>query len=152
MDKSSLGSLSHEKSGMSPLIATILLIAFAVALGTMIITWLPNLDKGTGPDCSGVTMFISPYLCYAENMIKMSIRNSGDPVAAITVKVIGSDAENIILLRESAVEAGSIFMKDVSYTKTGKTAVELYPSIKVNEEVVLCDDPAIVVEDLPDCQ
>jgi flagellin-like protein len=69
-----LKEFSKEKKAMSPLIATMLLIAFAVALGAMIMNWSSTLGEGakTGPDCSAITMSISPYLCYAENLIKIS--------------------------------------------------------------------------------
>ena len=145
---------SQQKKGMSPLIATILLIAFAVALGTMIITWAPQLGEKKGPDCSAISMFISPYLCYAENMIKMSIRNTGAPVAGLTLRIVDDTGETIKTLPNSSLGKGRLFKREIPYiiSKTAPTRVTLIPSILFNEEVVQCDKPVIDISDLPICE
>ena len=48
-----------SKKGVSPLIATILLIAFAVALGSVVMNWGLNLSLGKSSDkCSRVEIKI----------------------------------------------------------------------------------------------
>ncbi|MBW2990528.1 hypothetical protein KY348_02365 [Candidatus Woesearchaeota archaeon] len=142
-------TLSHEKKGMSPLIATVLLIAFAVALGAMVINipWNPD----AGPDCSKIIMIINPYLCYANNMINMSIRNTGAPVEEVTVRVVDESADYPIKLMNSAFKRGEIFKRELSFTKTSKTYVGFIPSVKYKEEVVPCPEPVLEMPDLPDC-
>ena len=44
----------RSKKGVSPLIATILLIAFAVALGSVVLNWGLNLNLGKTDRCSNV--------------------------------------------------------------------------------------------------
>jgi len=143
-----------NKKGMSPLIATILLIAFAVALGTMIITWAPQLGESKTPDCSAISMFISPYLCYAENMIRMSVRNTGAPVAGLALRIVDDTGETIRNLPNSSISKGGLFKRDVPHiiSKTAPTRVSLIPSILFNGEVVQCDKPVIDIADLPSCE
>lgn len=148
---SGINSFSREKKGMSPLIATVLLIAFAVALGAMIMNWSSSLGERGGPDCSTVTMIINPYLCYAENMIRMSIRNTGDPIEAITMRVIDKDIENEIQIKDSKLASGSVLQKEIPFVKTSPTYVALIPSIKYKDEVVPCPEPTIEISDLPNC-
>ena len=146
-----LAELSHEKKGMSPLIATMLLIAFAVALGAMIMNWSSTLGENTGPDCDAITMIINPYLCYAENMIKISIKNTGKPVAAVSLKVSDANTENTILLKESNLNTGDTLKKDIPFVKSSTTYVSLIPSVKDKDEVVPCPEPAIELADIPNC-
>src|SRR3989344_9535329 len=48
-----------NKRGVSPLIATVLLISFAVALGSVVLNWGRNLDIAKpGDACSGVSIKI----------------------------------------------------------------------------------------------
>lgn len=141
----------HKKKGMSPLIATVLLIAFAVALGAMVMNWSSTLGERVGPDCSAITMIISPYLCYAENMIKMSIRNTGESVEKVTVRVIDENIENEILLKDSMLESGAVLKQDIPFIRTTKTYVGLVPSIEYKDQIVSCAEPVLEVRDLPDC-
>jgi flagellin-like protein len=148
-----LKEFSKEKKAMSPLIATMLLIAFAVALGAMIMNWSSTLGEGAkaGLDCSSITMSISPYLCYAENMIKLSIKNSGSGVESVTLKMIDESGETIKLLPDSKLGSGDTLQKDVRILKTGKAYVALIPNVMHKGEVVPCPDPAIELDDIPSC-
>jgi len=149
---SGLDSFSHEKKGMSPLIATVLLIAFAVALGAMIMNWSSSLgEDNSGPDCSTISFIISPYLCYAENMIKMSVKTD-KAVESVTVRVIDQNIQNDISLKNSKLPPGGVLQKDISYVKPeGKTYIGLIPSIKHKNEIVPCENPVYELGDLPKC-
>ncbi|MBN2458759.1 hypothetical protein JXB28_00595 [Candidatus Woesearchaeota archaeon] len=143
--------ISHNKKAMSPLIATILLIAFAVALGTMIISWSSNLGEATGPDCSKVSMIISPYICYAENMIKVGIRNTGSPVESITMRVVDETGLTEKSLPDSKLSSSQVFSRDIPFAKAGKASVEIVASVLSGDQVVPCDKPALEVKDIQDC-
>jgi len=149
---SGINSFFHEKRGMSPLIATVLLIAFAVALGAMIMNWSSTFGESTGPDCSAISMIMSPYLCYAENMIKLSVKNIGEPVEAVTIRVVDNNVENDILLKNSKLGKGAVLKREIPFVKTNKTYVGLVPSVKYDDRVVSCDKPALEISDLPKCE
>ena len=60
----------NNKRGVSPLIATVLLISFAVALGAVVLNWGRNLDiSKPGDKCTGITIKIrtinNAQVCYA---------------------------------------------------------------------------------------
>ena len=70
-----LSSLSKNRRGVSPLIATVLLIAFAVALGTVIMNWGRSELQGQES--------VLPSLCYEGEStlgrnLKFSIENMGN--------------------------------------------------------------------------
>ncbi len=76
-----------NKKGVSPLIATVLLIAFAVALGAVVMNWSKTqFDDGSnsaiGP-CSTIDFGIeeiegSPNLCYSNQEIFALVHNNGE--------------------------------------------------------------------------
>ncbi len=146
-----LEEFSHEKKGMSPLIATVLLIAFAVALGAMIMNWGSSLGESTGPDCSNIIMQVNPYLCYAENMIRMSIKNTGDPVKGLAVRVIDEIRQSDMTIKESALKKGETLKRDIPFVKSGKTYISLIPLVEYKGEATACPEPVIEIDDLPLC-
>src|SRR3989344_1722930 len=75
-----------SKKGVSPLIATILLIAFAVALGTVIMNWGLSLGSSSDDPCAKVALELKKMVdngevCYgnrgAEGYLNFVIENSG---------------------------------------------------------------------------
>src|SRR3989338_9325373 len=75
-----------SKKGVSPIIATILLIAFAVALGTVIINWGLSLGSSSDDPCAKVALELKKMVdngevCYgnrgAEGYLNFVIENSG---------------------------------------------------------------------------
>ena len=138
----------HSKSGMSPLIATVLLIAFAVAIGAMIMNWSTSLGESTGgPDCSGINMIINPYFCYADNLIKMSVKNTGERIEALTLRISDDNIEQDISLKNSQA-----IKKEIPYVKNGKAYVALIPNILYNDKIVPCANPILETDDIPACE
>lgn len=142
---------SHNKKGMSPLIATILLIAFAVAMGTMIISWSSSLGETIGPDCSKVSMTISPYFCYADNLIRVSIKNTGIPVESVTLKMSDETGLTEKILPDSRINSNQVFTRDVPFAKAGKASVAVITSVKSGDKVTPCPNPVLEVKDLQNC-
>src|SRR3989344_5283518 len=78
-----------SKKGVSPLIATILLIAFAVALGTVIMNWGLSLGSSSDDPCAKVALELKKMVdngevCYgnrgAEGYLNFVIDNTGNGV------------------------------------------------------------------------
>jgi flagellin-like protein len=151
--KDSLTDFSHEKKGMSPLIATMLLIAFAVALGAMIMN-LPFFDTEkipSGPDCSRVNLELYPYLCYADNMIKISVRNTGEVIDGLTLKWVDDAGPGQREIPGSQLGTDAILKKDIPFPKTGKTSISLVPSMTYKGQLTPCPEPALQFEEVPNC-
>lgn len=131
-----------------------LLIAFAVALGAMIMN-LPFFDADktpSGPDCSKVNLELYPYLCYADNLIKISVRSNGDPIESLTLQY-SDEAVKLgkIEIADSKIASGDILKKDVPYAKTGTATVSLIPNVNYKNQVTPCPSPALQVDDVPNC-
>jgi flagellin-like protein len=153
MDKRGAFSIFRgSKRGLSPLIATVLLIAFAVAMGAMIMNWSSTIGEGlNSPDCSGIKLLMSPAICYKENVIKINLRNQGGVVEELKLKISDDNSVNEVALKNSKLRLGDEVHKDISYSMTGKTSVEVIPSVNHNGKVTPCATPAIQVSDLKEC-
>ena len=85
---------------MSPLIATILLMAFAVALGAVIMNWSTSIPEG-GPDCSEVRLQVNN-LCTVGGELRVTLRNVG------TVEL----SEVMLSISDPPIEIGSLKIQD----------------------------------------
>jgi hypothetical protein len=137
---------------MSPLIATVLLMAFAVALGGMIM----NLG-GTNPvksvlDCTAVSLDIIQF-CHDDQAINIHTRNTGDKtIDELTLKIVNPGGQFSITLQGSQVRKGQTLTKQVPFLVTNDTAVSLLASLSNNgQPPELCPTPYITKQPLPKC-
>jgi flagellin-like protein len=146
--------LSSNRKGMSPLIATVLLIAFAVALGAMIINIGSNIPAA-GPDCSQIILDMSPGLCYKENTIMVGVTNNGQAGAeSLNLKITDGSGDTTKELPDSALPSRGVFTRDVAYLKTGNILVSLIPKIKDKSgSLVPCPESQLQIKgyELPSC-
>lgn len=83
--------LSRSRQGISPLIATVLLLAFAVAIGTMIVSYL--IDASNADSCRNVQIALesSAHACYSGGHVSFIIANQGDKaITGVVVRLIGT--------------------------------------------------------------
>jgi flagellin-like protein len=144
--------LFKGKRGLSPLIATVLLIAFAVAMGAMIMNWSSTIGESAGgPDCSGISLIMNPIICYKENMIKVNIKNTGELVNELELNIVDDTSVNKLALKNSILRKGDSLNKEIPFSKTSKTSVRVIPSIQHNGKIVPCVNPALEVADIQEC-
>ena len=117
-----------SKKGVSPLIATILLIAFAVALGSVIMNWGLNLNLGKENDpCTKVELRIRAFdaaeACYggsgANGYINFVVDNTGSAdINGLSIWIIGEKGTRLFDLDNIALKEGLLYDKkdkEVSY-------------------------------------
>src|SRR3989344_4813050 len=144
----------RSKKGVSPLIATILLIAFAVALGSVVMNWGLNLNLGKSSDiCRNVEIKIRSIdvaeVCFGgfgpNGYINFIVDNTGSTdINGMAIWIIGEkgtrlfDVDNIMLKKSSLYNKKD---KEVSYdfTKFGNIKhVQFIPKIKAGEITNIC--------------
>jgi flagellin-like protein len=147
------------KRGISPLIATVLLIAFAVSLGTMIMSWGTDMKSGMG-DCENVKIELQaiagkPFLCYEplSTNINFILINKGEvDIKYLKLATTGLDYTTEELeITSSAVKAGGTLNKNVEYVKSGTFKVELIPVIFSGGKDKICRDKSISAESIERC-
>jgi hypothetical protein len=136
---------------MSPLIATVLLMAFAVALGGMIM----NLGPKEPPtlDCSSVALDIIQF-CHDDKAINIHVRNTGDKtIAGLTFRIDMPDSTPIsVALQDSELRKGQTLTSRIPFLITDDTSVSLFASLSNNgQQSELCPRPYKTEKPLPKC-
>ncbi len=158
----------RAKKGMSPLIATVLLIAFAVALGAMIMNWSTDIqpveDDSRGVDatnnpCTDVSfelkeVFGKQLFCYQDGKIRFNVENDGfREISGVQLRTIDENlAEVTSDLVGSKLPIGGTFDHQVAFNKDGKVHVELVPYVISGGTKQYCTKKKIVKDILPACE
>ena len=156
--------LYEFKRGVSPLIATILLIAFAVALGSVILQWLgtfPFEDK-----CRNVQISLKQEdgagLCYGgvgqNSYLNFGVRNTGSiDVDGFSIWVEGESSTKLLDFENIKVLKGSLYEKTdkvgaFDSSALGKIRKAHYiPKIKTEQAREICPRNAVKIEDIKAC-
>ncbi len=156
----------NSKKGVSPLIATILLIAFAVALGSVVMNWGLNLEIGKSPDkCRNVQIKIrevdASEVCYGgfgqNGYINFVIDNAGTDVNGLAIWVVGDRGTRLFDIDNIALKSGSLYDKkdrEVTYDFTAYgniKQVQFIPKIKVEQATEICPKNAAKAEKIGVC-
>ena len=161
------------RKGVSPLIATVLLIAFAVALGAVVMNWGRSYVQDVTDDtsrmdselaCSDASVSIpvingDKKVCYnavdAENpSIEIIINNDGKKVDGFQVSVIGTaDVDNPEDLLDSPLDSAQAAKKSIPYNSNigNPQQIKIIPKITVNGAEQFCTSSAETVNYIPPC-
>ena len=156
------------KRGMSPLIATLLLIATAVAIGTSIMSWgitfygEKMLVTEQELSCKHIELGLNKIgdkeqICYDEqaNSVAFTITNKGNiEIESFIIWVVGNDIYTTDL--DEGVKPGYPLEKIFDYdfnAHGGIKQVHLIPKIKKDseEELIVCSDKKLVLEKIAPC-
>ena len=166
------------RRGVSPLIATVLLIAFAVALGAVVMNWGKTYveeqaehagsKSNTEIKCEiDIDLKVkeirgSPKICYNNGStnasVEVMLENRGsESIEGIRLLVIGTNEEVYSVdLNESSLDPGEVkkFEQSYDYSTIGEIdLVEFVPKISVEGEVlpVLCAKNSLVEDEIYVC-
>lgn len=146
------------RKGMSPLIATILLIAFAVALGTMIMSWTGGIESEGGvnappKDCAKIKIQTELGACYADNSLSFTVKNAASgKISGMRLKSITDDQEFTTNVKDSAMIANEEITRSVPFLYGGgNIQINFIPLVQVDGELFECTDSRLMQQELPNC-
>jgi len=157
--------ISVNKRGVSPLIATVLLISFAVALGSVVLNWGSNLDI-PGNQCSKASIKIrnigDSEVCYSgsgqDTYINFIIENKGKvDISGLGIWIIGKKGTRLIDLKDFVIKKGattSIKDNSVSYdTATyGKIKqIQFIPKVQSTDFIDICSSSLVKTDKISAC-
>ncbi|MBS1266673.1 MAG: hypothetical protein MAG795_00641 [Candidatus Woesearchaeota archaeon] len=154
-----------KKRGMSPIIATILLIAFAVALGAVVM----NLGRsgGGGSECG---VFLDFEIVKKDGKPKACLNNNGgnSHIEVLLQNGVNADIEDIHIsvIGEKNVFNKDNLLKEKLEKSDAKKVLVLYdailygnveqviitPLIQNDKELVMCKSSRIKLDELNNCQ
>ena len=160
-------AIFNSKKGVSPLIATILLIAFAVALGSVIMNWGLNFNIGKENDICGkvgikIRSLDAAEVCYSglgvNGYINFILDNIGSSdVNGLSIWIIGEKGTRLFDLDRITLKKGVLFDKrdmDVSYDFNvyGKIReVQFIPKVQSSKGQEVCTTSAVKTQKIGIC-
>jgi len=156
-----------NKRGVSPLIATVLLISFAVALGSVVLNWGRNLDiSKPGDVCGGVSIKMRSInnadVCYSgsgqEGYINFIIDNNGNrDIDGLGIWISGDKGTFLLDFNDFSIKAGGLLdVMDQSvkydFDAYGNIKnIQFFPKIKTADALEICARNSIKAESLKAC-
>ena len=173
LENSFMNRLRSTKKAVSPLIATVLLIAFAVALGAVVMNWGRGYVEDTAQfatevsgrevSCStAVTLEIlkiggKTQICVdnGTDTINFTIQNSGSlEVKGIRVQAIGNTSSIAMFEMNETFQTALPKRRHMNYSFSGNgtvAQVRFTPLIEVNEKKVWCAQNVLKIETVNIC-
>ncbi|MGM5487430.1 MAG: archaellin/type IV pilin N-terminal domain-containing protein [Nanobdellota archaeon] len=158
-----------DKKGMSPLLATLLLIAFAISLGILVMSLGQQMRQNSGHGnvnmskvCSQVSFEVVSVgglssLCYDKEAKQLSLIgvNRGAPIHSMQVWVIGKRLYKAELL-DDPLPKGMTVERQIPYDASQYGTIDkikLIPRIQdlTMDDPVFCVDYPIEVNQVPTC-
>ena len=149
-----------DKRGISPIIATLLLISFAVALGVVIMTFgRAQVElEAQCPINIGLQLASiggEDQFCYQNNELKFTLENGVNiKVEGLIVNVIGTNKAETFEVNDAKMAKAGTYLGSVSYdfASGGEIRqVKITPKIVLYDEEQICTDKALVVEKIRNC-
>ena len=157
-----------DRKGISPLVATVLLIAFSVALGAVVMSWgetyieekaqfVSGQSEVGGPcDAAAVAIIIVKdqlQLCTRGSNIDMFIENGDQAIKGLKSRVLGADGvsltENVL---KQPLPAGESLKVTFQFKPVGQiTQIKLTPVMDVNGQDQFCTQSETIIEDIRTC-
>ena len=154
--------MSWGKKGITPLMATLLLISFAVALGVVIMNF-GRAQIESESECSiniglqiskvgGETQFC---LDRTSNQIFLIVENGINiKVEGLTMNIIGTKKATTQELNDAKIEKAGAYLKYVDYNvnEMGEVRqIKIIPKVQMYDKELICQEKAIILEDIRDC-
>ena len=152
-----------NKKGVSPLIATILLIAFAVSVGAVIMNWTSTSSgiqsDGQNDGCTNVNLKVIEYnnqksICLdrEEKKLIITLENGPSSVKGIRLSYVGFES-NFIDFNE-VIEAGVVKKINLNYDPAmyGElNSIKIIPFIIPEHQKMYCSNSGETLTQVSDC-
>lgn len=156
-----------NKRGVSPLIATVLLISFAVALGAVVLNWGRNLDiSKPGDKCAGVSIKLrtlnNVQVCYSgsgqNGYINFIIDNDkNSDIDGLTIWIIGEKGTKLLDFNDLPIKKGEILDihdNKVNYdfnTYGAIKQIQFFPKVKIGDSIDICARNSVKADKIAAC-
>ena len=158
----------NGKRGISPLMATVLLVAFSIALGAVVMSWGADFIEAKseftvgvnelGAGCDRVSFDIIsvkgvPQVCYDGSAVQIFIENGQSiELANLQARLVGTDGIAQTEILSQPLAPLDAVKTAVHYDSIGfPLQLKLIPKINIGDAEIFCADKAIVIDGLVEC-
>lgn len=126
-------------------------MAFAVALGAVIMNWSSSLPE-EGVDCSSVRLQAQTF-CVEDETLKIELRNRGErTLDSIALSVSDPPIEIPTLqIRNSRLAKGATLQTEIPFSFSSEAKVGIIPFVEIEGEVLACSAPTTPPSEVRPC-
>ena len=148
-----------NKKAITPLMASVLLISFAVAVGVAVMNFgkAQVEENATCPLEIGIKFAViggEEQVCFdsASKDLKFTLENGVNVgVSGLVVNVIGSDKAETFEVNEVAITKAGTNLGKVNFQGGEIRQVKISPKIRLDTEELICQEQALVAESIRGC-
>ena len=149
-----------DKRGISPIIATLLLISFAVALGVVVMNFgraQVELEAECAIDIGLKLANIGgkPDICLDAGQLRFTVENGVNiKIEGLLVNVIGTEKVESYELNEASIGKAASYIGKVAFNSatSGKIRqVKLTPKVIMFDAQQICTEKSIILENIENC-
>ncbi len=152
-------AMKKNKKGITPLMATFLLITFAVALGVVVMNFgrAQVVEEAECPLEIGLEFSIiggEEQLCYdrAAQRLRFTVENGINVnVEGLIINVIGTEQAQTYELDEAKMSRAGTYVGNAAFAAGQIRQVKITPKVILVDEVQICPEKSLVAESVPDC-
>jgi flagellin-like protein len=158
----------NGKRGISPLMATVLLVAFSIALGAVVMSWGEDYistksdftaganELGVGCDRASFSIISVkevPQVCYDGSAVQIFIENGPSlELANIQARLVGTDGIAQMEILSQPLAPLDAVKTAINYDSIGfPLQLKLIPKISIGNAEIFCADKALVIDGLVEC-
>ena len=164
--------MRFNKKAISPLIATVLLIAFSISVGVLVVNWGQNYVEnqtreageradtqmacGLDVDLDFVYAGATPQICdEGPGNIKFTLENSArTSIKNLTVNILGNNNTNSTVLTAN-INSGGVQRFNISYDVGiigNLTQIRIAPTVETESgSITTCSGDSLIIESIPLC-
>jgi len=147
-----------NKRGISPLIATILLIAFAVSIGALIMNLFltdtssikANETQTSEISCSDINIIVTN-ACRSDSELVVTIQNKGQKVSSLSFSFSDNELTTSYMVPASSIGIGETLPFAVSKDIFNEDIFKVVPNTIFNGENFPCSSKSVNVQQLSTC-
>ena len=154
--------MNSNRQGIAPIIATLLLISFAVAIGVVIMNFgraQVQLESKCATDIglkfSQIGGQAQVCINSEKDIIKLSLENGVNiATTGLIVNVIGTERAESFDLSDALMGKAGVYMTDLGYNLAANGEIrqlKVIPKVTPFDEEVVCQEQSLVAESVPEC-
>jgi flagellin-like protein len=144
-----------SKKAMSPLIATVLLIAFAVALGAMIMNWSAGMEPSHEPKqdyCKDISITTSQSVCHDGTGIRFNVKNDGqETIDGLLVRLSTPQTDTDLKIKQTLLPQERLEISQPALNPGDDTEVIFIPLSEHDSVLHECIQGGFNQNKLPQC-
>lgn len=144
-----------NKKAMSPLIATVLVIAFAVAIGVMIMNWSSDIQPSVDATdyCDGLSITANKPICFDTNSLMLDLKNDGTAkFDGVLVRSVSDSGDLELKLKDSTMIPRESLEKRALFPYVGgEISLKVLPFVMVDGSAVACEAGSYSQNELATC-